>query len=276
MQALRERAGVPEPVLSSHELPYDRTLGLCQAPPSLEAWPPGWTSHTSHPLRPEAYSTGDPEPWLDDLPRDRPIVAVTLGTLFGSPTVYEAVVRGALAAGARVIASAAGRLDVDDDRLMTVPWVSMDRLTAAADAVVHHAGWGSTIAAVTAGVPAVVVPLGADQPATAARLHSTGAAIAVGPGPDLETAAGSAVGRVLEDSVFRLNTARLREEIEAMPAAPAVVPLVEELAATGGPVLNRPRDRCPEPSSLVESSDRSSASGERDRPGGRRIPPPAV
>ena len=239
IRGLRERAGVPEPDLMSHELPHDRTLNLCQAPPSLEAWPHDWLSHTSHPLRPEPYSTGDPEPWLDEMPRDRPLVAVTLGTLFGAPEVYGAVVRGALATGARVIATAAGPIEGDEDRLVTVPWVSMDRLMETADAVVHHAGWGSTIAALASGTPAVAVPLGADQPATAARLHSAGAALAVQPGPSLEAGVRAAVGRVLEEAVFRLNAERLRREIEAMPAAPEVVPLVEELAATGGPVLNR-------------------------------------
>jgi MGT family glycosyltransferase len=240
MRRLREAAGVPDPGLLSYELPHDRTLNLCMAPPSLEAWPLKWVSHTAHPLRPEVHSTGDPEKWLEDLPRDRPIVAVTFGTLFGSSWLYQKAVRGALAEGARVIATTSYAMSAESDRLVTVPWVSPDRLMEVSDAAIHHGGWGSTVAAIVGGLPAVVVPLAADQPAQAARLSATGAAVEVRPGPSLEADIGAALAQVLADPTFRKNTERLRDEIAAMPAAPEVVPLVEELAATGGPVLNRP------------------------------------
>jgi MGT family glycosyltransferase len=243
MRRLRESVGIREPALLSHELPQDRTLTLCMAPPSLESWPLEWVSHTAHPIRPEAYSARDRDAWLDDLPHNRPIVAVTFGTLFGSSPLYDTAVRGALGTGALVIATSHHPLGVESDHLITVPWVCLDRLMHRADAVIHHAGWGSAIAAIIGGTPAVVVPLAADQPATAARLQSTGAAIAVRPGPNLEADIRTAVQRVLAEPLFRLNTERLREEVAAMPDAREAVPLVEELAATGGPILNRARAR---------------------------------
>lgn len=43
-------------------------------------------------------------------------------------------------------------------------------------AVVHHAGAGTTAAALRAGIPSVTVPVAADQPFWAARLAATGAA----------------------------------------------------------------------------------------------------
>jgi UDP:flavonoid glycosyltransferase YjiC (YdhE family) len=45
-------------------------------------------------------------------------------------------------------------------------------------AVVHHAGAGTTAAGLRAGVPAVPVPVLADQPFWASRLHRLGAAAA--------------------------------------------------------------------------------------------------
>ena len=89
----------------------------------------------------------------------------------------------------------------------------------------------------------MVVPLAADQPAQAARLSATGAAAEVRAGPSLEADIGAAIARVLADPRFRQNTERLRDEIAAMPSALEVVPLVEELATTGGPVLRRPPAR---------------------------------
>ncbi len=46
-------------------------------------------------------------------------------------------------------------------------------------AVIQHAGVGTTVAAIRAGVPQVVVPKGFDQPDTAARVEALGIGLAV-------------------------------------------------------------------------------------------------
>jgi UDP:flavonoid glycosyltransferase YjiC (YdhE family) len=47
----------------------------------------------------------------------------------------------------------------------------------------------------------------------------------------------TAIRTVLEDPVYRLNAERLRREIESMPTAAEVVPIIERLAMDGPPVL---------------------------------------
>ena len=231
----REAVGLGPSRKAIFEAHYDRTLALMMAPPSLEAWPLGSLSHTGHHLRPEIHVSDAPEA-APEAGMDGPLIVITFGTLFGTRDLYERAVREALRTGADVIAVTSESLTIEDDRLFPVGWASMDRLLARTDVVVHHGGWGSTIAALASGTPAVIVPLGAEQPTNAARVSSTGAGIWVDV-DRIETDLYDAVDAILTNPVFRLNAERLQAEIEAMPSAREVVPLVERLATRGVPVL---------------------------------------
>jgi sterol 3beta-glucosyltransferase len=91
--------------------------------------------------------------------------------------VLEAIRR----AGVRAVVQAGwSGLDVGaDDDVITVRELPHDWLFPQVAAVVHHAGAGTTAAGLRAGVPAVPVPVLADQPFWARRLTDLGAA----PGP---------------------------------------------------------------------------------------------
>jgi UDP:flavonoid glycosyltransferase YjiC (YdhE family) len=67
-------------------------------------------------------------------------------------------------------------LDVSSDQVLTIGEAPHDWLFRRVAAVVHHAGAGTTAAGLRAGVPAVPVPVLADQPFWAGRLHRLGAA----------------------------------------------------------------------------------------------------
>ena len=59
-------------------------------------------------------------------------------------------------------------------------WIPQAEVFAEADAMVGHGGFGTTMGALLAGVPQVVVPLFADQPYNAARVADLGAGLAAG------------------------------------------------------------------------------------------------
>ena len=113
----------------------------------------------------------------------------------------------------------------------------MDHLMRRSDVLVHHGGWGSTMAALSTGTPAVVIPLGADQFVNAARIERTGAGL-TGDSTNPDSIR-DAVRKALDNPVYRLNAERLQLEIETMPSAGEVVPLIERLAAEGPPIFNR-------------------------------------
>jgi MGT family glycosyltransferase len=176
----------------------------------------------------------------EDLPRwwaadDALLVYVTFGSVAGGMEMTAPVYRLALDAVAeldvRVLFTVGHGADLD--RFGAAPpnvhidrWAPQRDVLAHADAVVCHGGSGSTLGALAAGVPIVVMPLFADQPLNARRIVATCAGISVAP-PDA-AALRAAVVAVLEDSTYRRAAARLAGEMQALPAADAAV---EALAA---------------------------------------------
>lgn len=83
-------------------------------------------------------------------------------------------------------------------------------------AMVGHAGAGSTLTALAAGVPMALVPLFADQPFNARRVAELGAAIALDGGPASLPALGQAVPELLSDARYRDRASAIAKEIQTV------------------------------------------------------------
>ena len=92
---------------------------------------------------------------------------------------------------------------------------------------------------VCAGVPAVVVPLFADQPINAARVAALGAGIALEGGPAAAAERSpaeivAAVRRLLDEPGFGEAVRALADEAAALPPVDEAVPALERIARGGG------------------------------------------
>ena len=209
-----------------------RGVYLDPRPPMLRGPETVSAAHGTQPIRPEI--PGDPAAplpaWGDALGR-HPVVYVSLGTapLFNQPEKFAPLLAGLAGEAAEVVLTVG---DLNDPAAFgelppTVhveKWLPLSPLLPRCDAVLCHAGTGTTLAALAAGLPLVLVPQGADQFDNARACERAGAARILMPDQVTPAAVRDAVWTVLRDGSSERAAARtLATEIAAMPSAAEVV-----------------------------------------------------
>ncbi|MFE3028353.1 glycosyltransferase [Nocardia tengchongensis] len=167
----------------------------------------------------------------DELPEsirrlgDRPVVYVSLGTvpIFNQPGAFGPLLAGLADSGADVVVTVGAETDPSalgplPANVIAARWLSLAALLPRCDAVLCHAGAGTTLAALSHGIPLVLSPRGADQFPTAAACRAAGAAQVLTPDQVTPEAARAAIDTVLTDKSHRIAAERLRTEIAARPA----------------------------------------------------------
>ncbi len=212
-----------------------RYLDPC--PPSLHA-DRGGAEAVAQPIRPEI--PGDPQAslpaWIEELGH-RPTLYVSLGTVpfFNQPVRFQQLL-GELVKEDLELVVTVSELH-DPAALGSLPlnvhveqWLPLAALLPHCDAVLCHAGSGTTLAALTAGLPLVLVPDGADQFANADSCQTAGVARTLTPDHMTPTAVRDAVRAVLAaDSGERAAARRIADEIAGLPAPPDVARQLEDL-----------------------------------------------
>jgi UDP:flavonoid glycosyltransferase YjiC (YdhE family) len=234
LTALRADAGLSAD--DADAMPY-RYLHLCFSPPSFDgpgaAFPPT-ARFFAQPVRGDGDGAlGD---WLGDLDRDRPLVVVSMGTIFHRlPGVYEAVVE-ALAA-LPVAALVALGFDRDPASLgPQPPTIRIEPVLPVAELLPHcqlfvtHGGFNSVKEALAAGTPMVMVPLASDQFYSAQRCSALGLAEVVGPSDRRPDRIRAAIRSVLDGAAYTMRAHELQKATAALPPVEDTVGLLEALA----------------------------------------------
>lgn len=215
-----------------------RGLYLDPRPPRLQNGATVPAAAGTHLMRPEV--PGDPKAglprWADQL-GERPVVYVSLGTvpLFNQPAKFAPLLAALVGEQVEVVVTVSEL--TDPSALGELPptvhverWLPLAPLLPRCDAVLCHAGTGTTLAALTAGLPLVLVPQGADQFDNAHACQRAGAAKVLMPDEVSAPAVRDAVRDVLADGSPERAAARaMGTEIAAMPPAAAVVSVLESV-----------------------------------------------
>jgi glycosyltransferase len=110
-------------------------------------------------------------------------------------------------------------------------WWPQTGVMKEAVAVVGHGGYGTSMTALAAGLPQVLIPLfSADQGETARRLDEVGAGISLTEGPAAISGLGDALSRVLKDPFYLEGARRIAAEMASLPPPRKAVGLLESLA----------------------------------------------
>ncbi|MGW0503165.1 glycosyltransferase [Micromonospora sp. NPDC003241] len=187
-------------------------------------------------LRPVPFSAPGPTPtWDDD--RSGPLVYLTFGTAFGSADLVTTTVAGLARLGTRVVV-AAGRVPVEEIGVVPADvvvreWVPQAEVLPRADLVVHHGGSGTTLGALAAGLPQLILPQGADQFANADAVVAAGAGLRLRPDEVTAEAVAEHAARLLpRRSDHRDAASALAREIAAMPGPDEVARRLPEYAGS--------------------------------------------
>ncbi|MEU3405108.1 glycosyltransferase [Streptomyces sp. NPDC006670] len=202
--------------------------------PAPADWRPGlevvgnWWPH----LDPAARLPADVEDFLGAGPAP---VLVGFGSMASGEgeRLGELAVRALRRAGLRGIlqSGSAGLAAERGPDVLTVGDVPHALLFPRLAAVVHHAGAGTSAAALRAGVPAVPVPVAADQPFWARRLAALGAATAPLPFASLTAEAlATALERVAGEEAYTRAARAAARHIAAEDGAARVLEAVERAA----------------------------------------------
>jgi len=241
LQRLRAGFGLPGRPIQGL---IDEYLGLTPFPPSLTA-ASSPVAPTNHYVRVLPADGTDPLPaWVDQIGM-RPLVYVSLGTIWRwwrGQEIFSKIVDGLRGIDAEIVLTV-GR-DFDPSVLGPQPsnvhverFLPLGALLERCSLVLFHGGSGTLGHVVAAGLPMVILPLGADQPENDARCAELGVSRSLDPEELAPDSIHDVVLDVLHTPSFRQKAERLRAEFERLPGVEAAVELLGQLARERRPIL---------------------------------------
>ena len=193
------------------------------------------------PLRPMSFDASPDRElprWLGQ-PSDRPLVYVTMGTVFNeSVDVFRTILVGLAGEPLEIVVTVGengdpGGLGPQPANVHVERYVPQSSLLPHCSLFISHGGSGAMLGALNAGVPMLALPQGADQFFNADRIVAAGVGLRLLPDEMTSQTVRASARRLIADRSFREAAAAERTRIEAMPTPGEVVPVLEALAGYG-------------------------------------------
>ena len=177
-------------------------------------------------------------------PGDSPVVLVSLGTVFNrDPAIFRRCLDALAGLDCHVVAALGGLAAADLGPLPANAeahgYLQLTEVLPYTDVLVGHAGMGSTMEALSFGVPIAAVPQIPEQRVNADRLAELGLGLCLAPGRQTQEEVRRAVVTLLQDASIRPRLDWMRAEIGRAPGAPAAADVIENALPPAGP-LARP------------------------------------
>lgn len=241
----------PDPDLEA----LNRYLVISYSPPTFSTqnvggrWAPGEIPATTHYVRPDFFDMAGDErlpDWMEHLP-EQPNVYVTLGTEVNTePTLYPSVMQ-TLIEGLRdmpinlIVTLGRGKDPAEfgpqPANVHIEPYIPQSLLLPRCDLMVMHGGTNTLLQALDIGLPAVIVPLIADQFFNAEVAQQLGLSQVVQLDQLTPARIRAVVEEMLANPVYKQNVERLQAEMHALPGIEYAVELVEKVAEERRPVI---------------------------------------
>lgn len=216
-----------------------RTLFLDTCPPTLQT-EFGMSITTRQPIRPcilkESEHLSSPD-WLSHMP-DAPIVHVTFGTVAtynNAASIYTDIIEGLRDEQVNLVLTIGESIDpyefVAQKRNVHIErYIEHEKLLPHCDVVICHGGCGTTISALSHGLPLMIIPQGG-----AVQLRNAQACERAGAGMMLATenisvlAIRTKVLQLLNEARFKQTAQKIAHEIHRQPLPSDVVSVIEKL-----------------------------------------------
>jgi UDP:flavonoid glycosyltransferase YjiC (YdhE family) len=202
---------------------------VSMAPPSLVGHRTGWL------MRPVSYSgEGTAPDWLTRR-ADRPRILVSRSTASGfGGDLMSSVVDAARRIDAQVVLvrpdRRVGQTSDLPDNVCSVGWVPLPAVLPACSGIVHPGGAGTTLAALTVGIPQLIAPvLPTDSVYNGHVVAARGAGLLGDPG----AITAEDLDRLINDETLRTAAVEVGDEIAGMPEPVALVAPLETVTVGG-------------------------------------------
>jgi zeaxanthin glucosyltransferase len=187
----------------------------------LVEWPKSFD-----PKRPPAFNVG-PMPTTNDpfaFPWERltgqPLVYATLGTMMDAkPIVYRTIMEALEKLDLQVVLTLGGStltFDRVPENVILVKFAPQFELLQRSTLCISNAGHNCTLECLSLGVPMVAIPIGHDQPATAARIRQTRTGKTLKLSELSRIGLRAAVLEVLNNPAYRRNVQAMKAEIDQL------------------------------------------------------------
>jgi UDP:flavonoid glycosyltransferase YjiC (YdhE family) len=184
-------------------------------------------------------------PWSARSGRPRALIACSTGAQ-GQRDMFQRIIGAMQAVEIDALATAGPNLDVADLRapnnVHLVRGAPHDLIMKDVSMVISQGGHGTTTRSLINGLPQLILPMGRDQAANAARIEAKGAGLQLPPTAS-EADIAAAVNRLIAEPQFRMAASLLGEAMKADIDRSSLVDEMEAIAATGRAARQQPNKR---------------------------------